>query len=81
MLGSRGPLVSTIALRIFRGPHAATIFGIITVGNGLGAALGAWAGGLLHDWTGSYEPVIAFSAVSIVCAILPFFTVPALKHA
>lgn len=80
MLGSRGPLVSTIALAIFRGPHAATIFGMITVGNGIGAALGAWAGGLLHDATGSYEPVIAFAALSVVCAVIPFFAVPALRH-
>ena len=80
MLGSRGPLVSTIALGIFRGPHAATIFGMITVGNGIGAALGAWAGGLLHDATGSYEPVIAFAALSVVCAVVPFFAVPALRR-
>jgi MFS family permease len=79
MLGSRGPLLATITLRVFRGPRAATIFGMTTVGGGLGAALGAWAGGVLHDWTGSYELVIAFAAASVVCAILPFFAFPALK--
>jgi MFS family permease len=79
MLGSRGPLVSTIAMRVFRGPNAATIFGMITVGNGLGSALGSWVGGLLHDWTGSYEPVIAFAASSVVCANVPFFSVRALR--
>lgn len=80
MLGSRGPLISTIALREFRGPHTATILGMITIGGGLGSALGAWAGGLLHDWTGSYEPVIAFSAGSVVCAVMPFLTVAALRR-
>jgi predicted MFS family arabinose efflux permease len=79
MLGSRGPLLATITLRVFRGPRAATIFGMTTVGSGLGAALGAWAGGVLHDWTGSYDLVIAFAAASVVCAILPFFAFPALK--
>ena len=80
MLGSRGPLVSTIAQRVFGGPQAATIYGMITIGSGLGSALGAWAGGLLHDWTGSYEPVIAFSAGSVLCAVVPFLTLTALRR-
>jgi MFS family permease len=79
MLGSRGPLISTIALNTFRGPHVATIYGMLTVGAGIGAALGAWAGGFLYDLTGSYQPVIAFSAASVICAIVPFFIVPALR--
>ena len=80
MLGSRGPLISTIALRVFRGPTAATIFGAINIGAGLGAALGSWAGGLLHDWTGLYDPVIGFAALSVICAVLPFFLVPELRR-
>jgi MFS family permease len=80
MLGSRGPLISTIALRVFRGPRAATIYGAVTLGGGLGSALGSWAGGLLHDWSGSYDAVIAFAAVNIVCATMPFFIVPALRR-
>ncbi|MCC7275009.1 MAG: MFS transporter [Alphaproteobacteria bacterium] len=79
MLGSRGPLLSTIALRLFTGPQAATIFGAITIGTGLGSALGSWAGGLLHDWTGSYDWVMAFAAANVMVAILPFFTVPAIR--
>ena len=80
MLGSRGPLISTIALRVYQGPNAATILGMISIGSGTGSALGAWAGGLLHDWTGSYEPVIAFAAASVFCAVVPFLTVPALRR-
>jgi MFS family permease len=80
MLGSRGPLISTIALKLFRGPRAATIYGAITLGGGLGSALGSWAGGLLHDWTGSYDAVIVFAAANIVCAALPFFVVPPLRR-
>jgi len=79
-LGSRGPLISAIAMREFRGSHAATIFGMMTVGSGLGAALGSWLSGLLHDWTGGYEAGIAFAFVSIVCGVLPFLTVPALRR-
>ena len=79
MLGSRGPLVSSIALKVFGGPAAATIFGTIGIGNGIGAALGTWVGGLLHDWTGHYDAVIAFAGTSVLCAVLPFFTIRELR--
>ena len=75
MLGFRGPLISTIALRTFSGPQSTTIFGMITIGSGVGSALGAWLGGFLHDLTGSYEPVMAFAVFGIACAVVPFFTV------
>ena len=80
MLGSRGPLVSSIALRLFRGRGVATVLGAITIGAGLGSAFGSWMGGLLHDWTGSYDAVILFAAASVLCAVLPFFTVRALAR-
>jgi hypothetical protein len=79
-LGSRGPLMSAIAMRLFRGGNVATIFGMITVGSGLGAALGSWSSGLLHDWTGHYDAGIAFAFVSVLCGMLPFFTVSALRQ-
>jgi predicted MFS family arabinose efflux permease len=52
---------------------------MITMGSGVGSALGAWLGGLLHDLTGSYEPVMAFAAFSVACAVVPFFTITALR--
>jgi MFS family permease len=79
-LGSRGPLISTIAMRLFRGDAVATIFGTIAIGAGLGAALGSWTGGLLHDWSGGYDLVIGFAMASILCGMLPFLTVPALRR-
>ena len=79
-LGSRGPLISAIAMRLFRGGDVATIFGMITIASGLGAALGSWISGLLHDWTGGYDVGIAFAFVNILCGVLPFLLVPALKR-
>jgi predicted MFS family arabinose efflux permease len=61
-------------MQIFRGPNAATILGMVTASGGLGAATGAWAGGLLHDLTGGYQAVLAFSATSILIAVIVFFT-------
>ncbi|MBV8165761.1 MAG: MFS transporter [Alphaproteobacteria bacterium] len=79
-LGSRGPLISAIAMRLFRGGHTATIFGMITVGSGLGAGLGSFMSGLLHDWTGGYDAGIAFAIINILGGVLPFLTVRALRH-
>jgi MFS family permease len=80
MIGSRGPLITATAMRIFRGERVGTIFGTISIGSGLGSALGAWAGGLIHDWTHSYNPVMAFALVAVVLGLIPFLVVPALRR-
>lgn len=80
MQGSRGPLISATAMRIFRGERVGTIFGAITIGSGVGAALGSWSGGLLHDWTGGYDAVFAFSLMSVIIGMIPFLTVPMLRR-
>src|SRR3954468_6329443 len=51
MIGSRGPLLTATAMKIFRGEHVGTIYGAIAFGSGLGSAFGSWSGGLIHDWT------------------------------
>jgi predicted MFS family arabinose efflux permease len=80
MIGSRGPLLTATAMKIFRGERVGTIYGTITIGSGLGSAFGAWFGGLLHDLTGSYDPLLAFALVSVVLGALPFLTVRALRE-
>jgi MFS family permease len=80
MIGSRGPLLTATAMKIFRGERVGTIYGAITIGSGLGSALGSWSGGLLHDWTQSYNPLIAFALVSVIIGMIPFLVVPALRR-
>jgi MFS family permease len=80
MIGSRGPLITATAMRIFRGERVGTIYGTISIGSGLGSGFGAWAGGLIHDWTHSYDPVIAFALVAVVLGMIPFLVVPALRR-
>jgi MFS family permease len=80
MIGSRGPLLSATAMKIFRGKHVGTIYGAISFGSGLGSAFGSWGGGLIHDWTHSYNPLIAFALVSVVLGMIPFLVVPALRR-
>jgi MFS family permease len=80
MIGSRGPLLAATAMKIFRGEHVGTIYGAITIGAGLGSAFGSWSGGLIHDWTHSYDLLIAFSLVSVLLGMIPFLVVPALRQ-
>jgi len=80
MIGSRGPLLSATAMKIFRGERVGTIYGTISIGSGLGSAFGSWGGGLIRDWSHSYNPLIAFSLVSVVLGMIPFLVVPALRR-
>jgi MFS family permease len=80
MIGSRGPLLTATAMKIFRGERVGTIYGAITIGSGLGSAFGSWSGGLIHDWTQSYNLLIAFALVSVVLGMIPFLVVPALRR-
>ena len=67
-MGSRGPMISTLATLRYRGAHFGRIYGLIGIGMGLGGFFGAWIGGLLHDWTGGYAAVMIFSVASLALA-------------
>jgi MFS family permease len=79
-MGSRGPLVAAAAMSIFRGKRVGTIMGTISIGAGLGAAVGSWAGGLIHDWTQSYDLVFVFAMGSVILGMTPFLLAPALRR-
>jgi MFS family permease len=80
MIGSRGPLLTATAMKIFRGKRVGTIYGAISIGSGLGSAFGSWGGGLIHDFSHSYNPLIVFSLVSVLLGMIPFLMVPALRR-
>ena len=80
MIGSRGPLITATAMKIFRGERVGTIFGTISIGSGLGSAFGSWAGGLIHDMTGGYDALLLFALVSVIFGMIPFLVVPALRQ-
>ena len=79
MIGSRGPLLSATAMKIFRGKRLGTIYGTIMIGSGLGSALGSWSGGVIHDLTHGYDAVILLALVSVIIGMIPFLVVPALR--
>jgi len=78
-MGVRGPIVSSVSARYFTGPRVATIYGIVYASNAVGAALGSFAGGLLHDLTGGYRAGLGMAMVFMMLAAMPFWTVPVLR--
>lgn len=79
-MGVRGPIVSSIGARFFAGPNVASIYGVIYASNALGAALGSWLGGLLHDLSGGYRAGLVMALAFIGLAAAPFWTVPTLRN-
>jgi MFS family permease len=69
--GARGPIITAIASQLFAGRRFGAIYGILSVGNGIGGAVGPWFGGVVHDLTGSYRAAfliaVGFCAVGPAC--------------
>lgn len=65
------PLVSGIIGRVFGLTHFNTLYGIVFLSHQLGSFFGAWMGGVVFDWRGSYDwawaalIVIGFSAFTL----------------
>jgi predicted MFS family arabinose efflux permease len=49
------PLVTGIIAQVFGLKHFNTLYGIVFLSHQVGSFLGAWMGGLVFDWTGSYD--------------------------
>ncbi len=65
------PLTNSLVGQIFGVKYLSTLFSISFLGHQLGAFVGAWAGGAVFDFTGSYQPVWLVSiALSVVAAAL-----------
>jgi MFS family permease len=64
--GARGPIITAMASQLFQGRRFGVIYGMLSIGNGIGGAIGPWFGGAIHDLTGSY--VIAFLIAVSFCA-------------
>lgn len=71
--GARGPAITAKTADLFPGPQLGAILGVITIGSGLGAALGSWGAGWIYDLSGSYRVAFMMSIVSYVCGIVAFW--------
>jgi MFS family permease len=69
--GARGPIITAIATDLFGGRRFGVIYGVLNMGNGIGAAIGPWFGGAVHDLTGTYRAAflssVLFSALGSTC--------------
>lgn len=77
--GARGPIIATMSNRLFTGPAAAAIYGVIYAMSNVGAGFGAWLSGYLHDLSGNYQIALIVAAVGILCAALPFLLQPVFR--
>jgi MFS family permease len=71
--GARGPAITAKTADLFPGGQLGTILGVITIGSGLGAALGSWGAGWIFDRTGSYRVAFALSIASYLCGVVAFW--------
>jgi MFS family permease len=53
---------TTLSTVLFGRRSAGTVFGLVALSHQIGSAVGSYAGGLVHDWTGSYAPFFVGAA-------------------
>ncbi|WP_298444805.1 MFS transporter [uncultured Ferrimonas sp.] len=51
------PLTSGLVRQIFGAKYMSTLYGLVFFTHQVGSFLGAWAGGRIYDYYGSYEPI------------------------
>jgi len=71
--GARGPAITAKTADLFPGGQLGSILGVITIGSGVGSALGSWGAGIIFDLSGSYELAFILSIVSYLCGVVAFW--------
>jgi len=71
--GARGPTITAKTADLFPGPNLGTILGVITVGTGIGSAVGAWGAGWIFDVSGSYRLAFLASIASYLVGCIAFW--------
>jgi MFS family permease len=74
--GGYVPVLPAMAMRIYPRILFGRIWGLITVGGCLGAALGSWTGGLIYDWAGDYDYAWWLAAVAFAWAAACLLAIP-----
>lgn len=78
--GARGPIITTQMAEIFAGRGLASIFGATNIGQGCGAALGAFIAGFLYDITGGYNAGFLVSLCFALIGLSMFWLIPSIRH-
>lgn len=64
------PLTSGLVRQIFGARYMSTLYGLVFFTHQVGSFLGAWVGGLMYDYYGSYDPIWWATVVMALCAAL-----------
>jgi MFS family permease len=67
---SRQSLYPTMAADLFHGKAFGAIIGVIALSIGAGAGIGPWLGGLIHDWTGSYQAAFWIAQITTFTSVI-----------
>ncbi len=79
--GARGPIITTLMAKAFAGKGLASIYGASNLGQGLGAALGAFGTGLLFDLTDGYNTGFLLCTLFTFLGLALFWVVPDIRYA
>jgi MFS family permease len=71
--GARGPAITAKTADLFPGRQLGTILGVITIGSGVGSAVGSWGAGWIYDLSGSYRVAFIGSIVSYAAGVVAFW--------
>ena len=71
--GARAPTITAKTADLFPGGQLGAILGVITIGSGLGAALGSWGAGWIFDVSGSYRVAFTLSIAAYLCGVVAFW--------
>ena len=77
--GARGPIVTTLMAEHFAGKGLASIYGAANLGQGVGAAIGAFAAGWLYDLTGGYNSGFLFCSFFTFLGATLFWLMPQIR--
>ena len=78
--GARGPIITAQMGELFAGRGLASIFGATGVGNGCGAAIGAFLAGYSYDLTGGYSAGFGISLLFLCIGLSMFWLIPGIKQ-
>jgi MFS family permease len=71
--GARGPAITAKTADLFPGRQLGTILGVITIGSGIGSAVGSSMAGWIFDLSGSYRLAFILSILSYAFGCLAFW--------
>jgi MFS family permease len=80
MQGARGPIIVALISVLYPSGGVGSIFGTMSMAMGIGAALGSWLSGLLHQTVGGYTASFGLAVLGSTIGMLVFLLVPSLRH-